>query len=191
MRDPISSTCHACFRELRRIASIHPYLLKTACARLVTARITSRLDYRNSVLMGLPAVQLNRLQRVRNSAARLVLGKRKRDHVTPLLKHLHWLPVYLRCQYKIAVLAYRHFEGTLPAYLSALFHIYEPARSLRSSNQKLLKILNRNTKSFGERSFRFNAPSVWNSLPAGLRDEPTLTDFKSQLKTYMFCLAFN
>ncbi|MGB5557614.1 MAG: reverse transcriptase family protein, partial [Paracoccaceae bacterium] len=190
MRKQIGSTCSACFLELRRIASIRPYLSDTACVRLVTARVTSKLDYCNSVLAGLPAEQLNRLQRVQNSAARLVLRKGKRDHVTPMLRHLHWLPVKFRCQYKIAVLAYRHFEGTLPVYLSASLCTYQPSRSLRSANEKLLKIPKRSTKSFGERSFSFNAPSIWNSLPAGLRDAPTLPVFKSRLKTHFFRLAF-
>ena len=92
--------------------------------------------------IGLPADQIAWLQWVQNKAARLVLKKRKRDHVTPLLKELHWLPVKFRCQYKIATLVYRHFEGTLAPYLSSSLCTYEPSRSLRSSNEKLLKISN-------------------------------------------------
>ena len=113
--------------------------------------------------------------------------KRRRDHVTPLLMELHWLPVKFRCQYKTAVLAYRHFEGSLPPYLSSSLCTYEPSRSLRSSNEKLLKIPKRNLKSFGQRSFSFLAPSLWNSLPATLRNVPTLSQFKSQLKTFIVC----
>ena len=115
--------------------------------------------------------------------------KRKRDHVTPLLQELHWLPVKFRCQYKIGTLAYRHFEGSLPPYLSSSLCTYEPSRSLRSSKEKLLKIHKRNLKSFGERSFSFMAPSVWNSLPADLRNLPTLSHFKSDLKP-LFAQAF-
>ena len=115
------------------------------------------VDYYNSVFIGLPANQIARLQRVQNNAARLVMKKRRRDHVTPLLKELHWLPVKFRCQYKVANLAYRHFEGSLPPYLSSSLCTYEPSRSLRSSNEKLLKILKRNLKSFGQRSFSFIA----------------------------------
>ena len=102
--------------------------------------IISRLDYCNSVFAGLPADQVARLQRIQNNAARLVMKKRKRDHVTPLLKELHWLPVKFRCQYKIATLAYRHVEGSLPPYLSSSLCIYEPSQSLQSSKEKLLKI---------------------------------------------------
>ena len=140
MQKHISSICCASFLELRRIASIRPYLSQSAAARLVAAMVISRLDYCNSVFIGLPADQIARLQRVQNNAARLVFKKRRRDHVTPLLKELHWLPVKFRCQYKTATLAYRHFDGSLPPYLSSSLCTYEPSRSLRSSNEKLLKI---------------------------------------------------
>ena len=100
---------------------------------------------------------------MQNKAARLVMNKRRRDHATPLLKELHWLPVKFRCQYKITTLAYLHFEGSLPPYLSSSLCTYEPSRSLRSSNEKLLKIRKRKIKSFGQRSFSFMAPSLWNS----------------------------
>ena len=75
-------------------------------------------------------------------------------------------------------------------YLSSSLCTYEPSRSLRSSKEKLFKIPKRNLKSFGERSFRFMAPSVWNSLPADLRNLPTLSQFKSNLKTFLLTQAF-
>ena len=79
MQGQISSAYRASFLDLRRLASVRPYLCERTSARLVAALITSRLDYCNSVLAGLPAEQIGRLQRVQNSAARLVLKKQKRD----------------------------------------------------------------------------------------------------------------
>ncbi len=194
MQDQISSVCRASFLALRRLASIRPYLSERTSARLVAALITSRLDYCNSVLAGLPAEQIGRLQRVQNSAAWLVLEKKKKkrkgDHITPLLNELQWLPVKFRCEYKIATLAYRHFDGTLPSYLSASVCTYQTSRTLQSSSEKLLKIPERSLKSVGDRSFSFIAPTVWNSLPASLRNLPTLSDFKAQLKTFLFLRAF-
>ena len=102
-----------------------------------------------------------------------------------------WLPVIFRCEYKIVTLAYRHFDGTLPSYLSAFLCTYQTSRTLRSSSEKLLKIPKRNLKSVGERSFSAIAPSVWNSLPASLRNLPTLSDFKAQLKTFLFDRPFH
>ena len=131
------------------------------------------------------------------------MKKRRRDHVTPLLKELHWLPIKFRCQYKIATLVYRHFEGSLPPYLSSSLCTYEPSRSLRSSNEKLLNIPKLNLKSFGQRSFSFMVPSLWNSLPAKkcintvsiqiaaknllVCHVPTLSQFKLQLKKLLVC----
>ena len=135
-----STDCRASLLELRRAASIRPYLSQSATARFVAAMVSSRLDYCNSVFAGLPADQVARLQRIQNNAARLVMKKIKRDHVTSLLKELHWLPVKFCCQYKIATLAYRHFERSLPPYLSPFLCTYEPFRSLRFSKEKLLKI---------------------------------------------------
>ena len=106
--------------------------------------------------------------------------------MTPLLQELHWLPMKFRPQYKIATFVYRFFDGSLPGYLSQTLCAYEPTRNLRSSCEKLLKVPKRNTKTFGERSFSFLAPSVWNSLPSGLRNSSTLPLFKSRLKTLVY-----
>ena len=102
---------------------------------------------------GVADEQIARIRKIQNSAARLILKKSKRDHVTPLLKDLHWLRVKYRIQYKLATLAFRHFDGTLPPYLSSSLCTYQPSRSLRSSTERLLKIPQTNLKTFGERSF--------------------------------------
>ena len=189
-QDHISSVCRAAFLELRRISSIRRYLSKDATAKLVSAMITSRLDYCNSILCGLPAGQISRLQHIQNSAARLVLLKKKRDHVTPLLKELHWLPLTFRIDFKMACLAFKHFDGTLPPYLSRTLTTYCPSRSLRSSSEKLLKVPKFNLKTAGQRSFQYLAPTIWNNLPSDLRNLPTLSIFKSHLKTHFFRIAF-
>ena len=82
-----------------------------------------------------------------------------------------------------------HFEGTLPSYLSGVLCTYHPSRSLRSSNERLLKVPERALKTVGERSFSFLV-SVWNSLPFSVRNQSSLAQFKSALKTYLFNRAF-
>ena len=91
MRQHIDSVCRASFQELRGVATIRPYLSQSAIARLVAAMIISRLDYCNSVFAGLQADQVARLQRIQNNVARLVMKKRKRDHVTLLLNFTGYL----------------------------------------------------------------------------------------------------
>ena len=86
--------------------------------------------------------------------------------------------------------AYRHFHGTLHSL--RIFHFaYQASRTLRSSCQKLLDVSKRNVKSFSESSFSFAAPSVWKSLPASLRNLPTLSEFKTQLKSILCRQAFS
>ena len=94
------------------------------------------------------------------------------------------------CKYKITTLAHCHFNGSLPSYLSASLCTYQTSRTLRSSNKKLLKITTFSLNSVGHHSFSFIAPTVWNSLPASLQNLPTLSDFKAQLKTFLFQQAF-
>ena len=68
---------------------------------VVTALVLSNLDYCNAMLSGATTFQLGRLQRLQNRAARLITEVGIRDHITPVLKELHWLPVELRIHFKV------------------------------------------------------------------------------------------
>ena len=96
------------------------------------AFIFSHLDCNNGLLLGVPEAQLTRLQRVQNSAARLVTRKRKFEHVTPILRSLHCLPIRARIQFKVLSLVFKCLHGNAPAYLSELIKQYQPSRNLRS-----------------------------------------------------------
>ena len=160
VKQHISSLCRTTFLALRRIASIRPFLSNSFTEKLVASMITSRLDYCNTTFAGVADEQIARIQKIQNKAAQLILKKAKHDHVTPLLKELHWLPVKYRIQYKLATLAFHHFDGTLPPYLSSSLCTYQPSRSHRSSTERLLKIPKTNPKTFGERSFGYTVPTV-------------------------------
>ena len=82
-----------------------------ATKTLVQAFISCRLDYCNSLLFGISDGLLRRLESVQNAAARLVTGARRCDHITPVLRQLHWLPVRQRVVFMIA---------GAPAYLAAI-----------------------------------------------------------------------
>ena len=149
-----------------------------------------RIDYCSSLLAGITSDQIARLQRILNNSARLIFRKKRSEHVTPMLISLHWLPVKQRIEYKLATLAFRYFDGTLPPYLSHCLSTYTPHRSLRSSSDKLLCVPRVNLKSAGARSFQYQAPCVWNSVPIQTRFSTSLTSFKSSLKTHLFRNAF-
>ena len=89
----ITKTCSRAFYYLYNIRHIRKYLSRSSSETLIHAFITSRLDYCNSLLYGLPKYQLSKLQRVMNASARSVYCAPKSCHITPLLRELHWLPV--------------------------------------------------------------------------------------------------
>ena len=157
MKRHISSLCRTMFLALRRIASIRSFLSNSTIEKLVAAMITSRLDccFRRSSRLK------NRVHTKDPEQRRTAhLEKSKHDHVTPLLKELHWLPVKYRIQYKLATFAFRHFDSTLLPYPSSSLCTYQPSRSLHSSTERLLKIPKTNLKTFGERSFGYTASTV-------------------------------
>ena len=120
MKDHIRKQCKAMYFALHRIGRIRKFLDQQSVERLVHAYVTSRLDMCNGLLYGLPYSTIAPLQRVQNSAARLVCCKRKSDHITPILKQLHWLPVKCRIEFKVLVTCYRALHGLAPQYISSL-----------------------------------------------------------------------
>ena len=160
---------------------------------IVQAVIMSRIDYCNSLLVGVPAVQLSKLQRLQNAAARLVSNVAKYDHITPTLVKLHWLPVRFRVIFKIALLAHKCIYGNAPEYLKGLVNVKRTSRyNLRSDGGLLLEDYSaRSKKTLGDRAFKTAAPKIWNILPEDLRMQDNYNIFKGQLKTHYFRLAYN
>ena len=187
----VTATCKSAFYHLRNIYKIRRFLTPETTESIIHAFVTSRIDYCNSLLYGLPKCVLKKLQYVQNSAARLIYLSKKFDHVTPLLISLHWLPIEQRINFKILLITYKALNGKAPKYISDLLSPYSPGRNLRSANQKLLCKASYNLKTYGARSFSCAAPLLWNSIPYDLRNSSAIDTFKRKLKTWLFCIAFS
>ena len=157
--------------------------------QILHSLISSRLDFGNSLLYNLPNSQIAQLQKLQNAAARIISLSSKHSHITPILQNLHWLPVKERIIFKILLLVHQIMNKTAPEYNQSLVHLYQPTRTLRSSNSGLLHIP-LSKKSWGERAFAHAGPALWNSLPQELKNSDSSTSFKSNLKSHLFNFAF-
>jgi hypothetical protein len=190
MESQVNSITRSCYVHLRNIGRIRYNLTEEAAATLVHALISSKLDNLNSLLCGIPDYLIGKLQLIQNNAARIVTRRKKYEHITPLLKQLHWLPIVFRIKYKISLLIFKCLNGLAPQYLASMLTLYAPTRSLRSADQKLLKEKSAHLKTVGDRAFPVCAPKIWNALPESIRKCESLDQFKVDLKTHFFKLAF-
>ena len=158
----VQNTVRSGYAHLSKISRIRRHLTTEATKSLVQSLIISRLDYCNILLYGLPDFLLSRLQRLQNHAARLISGKRKHEHITPVFVALHWLPIKQRVIYKMLLLTFKALHGLAPAYISELLSSYNPCRALRSGSQNLLNEPKYRLKTYGARSYQCAAPRLWN-----------------------------
>ena len=182
----ISKICSSSFYHIRQLRQIRSSLDSNSAILLANALVTSKLDYCNSLYYNLPATSIQRLQRVQNALARAVTPSVKwKDHISPTLRNLHWLPVQQRISFKIACLTFKILHQNQPAYLFELLTPYNPSRNLRSCNQQFLTVP-RIDSAAGRCSFSFAAPTIWNDLPLALRTASSFSSFRSALKTHFF-----
>jgi len=176
-----------CFFQLRQLRRIRRSLNDDSVATLVHASVASRVDYCGSLLIGAPRKTTDKLQRVLNSAARIVSNTRKFDRGLTHFRRsqLHWLDVVDRVRFRVCVQVFRCLHKMAPGYLSTSG--ISGRRHLRSADRGHLDFPRVKLASYGGRSFAYAGPSNSNSLPAYLRDSSlSLSSFKHHLKTFLF-----
>ena len=189
--DFINQKCKSARYVLHNISRVRTSLTRDACETLVHAYVTSRMDYCNSLLYGVPGYVLDRLQKVQNSAAKVITMARKRDHVRPTLAALHWLPVKERVEFKIILHTWKALNDKAPPYIKELLTSRHPPRRVRTEDQKLLVVPKKaNYVHYGDRAFQYAAPHLWNRLPLDARSETDVDRFKIKVKTFLFRKAY-
>jgi len=156
------------FAVLSQLRSIRRSASRPVVQSLVTPLVLSRLDYGNATLAGIPQHLLRRFQSVMNAAARLIYSSSRYDHITPLLRQLHWLKAQERIDFKLAVLVFKCVHGSAPPYLAD--NLSRPADSqgrciLRSASSSILVVHRTRLTTVANRSFVVAASRVWNNLP--------------------------
>jgi len=158
--------------------------------QLVSAFILSRLDYCNSVLVGMPWSTIAPLQRVQNAAARLVMGLSARDHVGPALRELHRLPLAHRIKFKVALLMYMAHNLLCPLYIREMLAPVSNTSmrwQLRSSGSSNYTIPRTRTK-FGDKAFSLAGPVIWNSISEFIRAANIRSNIQTSTQNALFNL---
>ena len=145
------------YAHLRDISHIRRSLTNDTTKSLVNGLVTSHVDYCNALLQGLPKKLLHRLQLVQNTAARIIT---RTDHITPVLKDLHWLLIQCSLDFKVLMHVFKVLHNQDPEYMKDMLQVYKPTRTLRSQNGLTLVVPRVKTQSYGNRYFSYAASKL-------------------------------
>ena len=193
MNSHINKVCNASFYYLHNTRWITKHLSRDSSETSIHAFVSNRLDYHNSLLYALSQVQIDKIQRVQNAAARLIFEQPKFCHITPVLSQLHWLPIKNGIEFKILLMTFKAIPGMTPDYICKLISRRKSTgNSLRSSTKVILEVASSKIlQTIGGRAFCYAAPKPWNNLSSETSSLDSLSNFKCHVKTYLFKHAFN
>jgi len=182
----ISFIRKSAYYHIRSLHYISSTIADDMAKSVASSLVCCRIDYTKSLLFTITQKNINRLQRVQNTFARVVASHAvPRDtHSSGILKYLHWLPIEQHMRFTHNTLC-----STQPAYRHSLLNYHTPTRGLRFANTNLLSAPRVRT-TFASRGFSVAAPAVWNSLSSGIRDAFSAHTFCCRLKTHCFQQAF-
>ena len=143
-----------------------------------------QLDHCNYLLYSIPKYQRDKLQLIQNTATHLVMGLKRSDHVRPILKNLHWLPVEERIEFQNFLITYKTIYGQTADYLKPLIEMYQPSQTLRSVSRSLFCPQKAKTENYGCRAFSFLAPKLW--IAEDIKNAKAVICFKNKLKAFLF-----
>ncbi len=126
------------------------------------AFVSSRLDAGNSFLYGIAQGRLQHIQRTQNTAPRIITNTRRYEHINPVLRQLHWLPMQEQIEFKVLCLTYKALHNMAPLYLTQVLSQKIVPRPLRCKDQHLLQVPMTTLKYAGDRSSQKAAPMLFN-----------------------------
>ena len=174
------------YMHMRHISRIRHHLDDTTLVKVVMVLVIS-------ALYGVTDYLLKKLQLAQNNAARLVRKSKKYDHITPIPKDLHWLPVKSPIIFKVLSIVHSAMHSdACPSYIQELVTHYAPPRALRSVTDGMLlsEPSTHRCLAAGDNVFSVCSPRLWNDIPLSLRETQSQTTFKRKLKTHLFNLHF-
>ena len=194
-RPHVDSVIKACNFHIRNLYMIRKFVTKKNLITLVHSLVISKVDYCNSLFIGLPNITLKRVQAILNRAARLIFNLPPIAPTTSSLIELHWLPIKARVEFKICLITYKALKFNQPSYIREMLTLSSLGSELglRSGDDpyQLCEPRAPGEKAFAGRSFSYIAPRLYNRLPVVIRQAESLSSFKVKLKTFLFSRAYD
>ena len=176
--------------SITKIARIRHLIDTEMTNALMQALALSKLDYCNSLLIGTSEYNLDKLQRIQNMSCHVINNFKKYGNITNHLQDLHWLRICERIVYKILVMTFKCKHKLAPTYLQDLI-TFEHSKPLRSTTNNDIPVIKCNTALVCNSLFKSAGPRLWNKFPKKIKAINTLSDFKTTLKTHLFCFSHN
>ena len=178
--------------HLYRIRQMMKFLDLPAKQTLISSLVMSHLDYTYAIFVNLPNSSIYPMQWIQNQAAKLRMNTHHPNSPTTIMRHLHWLPIRFRCEYKMLLHVYRCITSQAPEYLQQKLILRNPAWMTHSATDgNFLQILYNRRKTLADHGFSSAGPRLWNSLPLELQTASLVSNFKKLLKNHPFKICYN
>ena len=106
----VNNICRTCYFYIRRLRYVRSAMSTDTTKTVTCAIVSSRLDCCNALLAGMSESNLDKLQHVQNTLTYVINGLCRRDHITPAIKELYWLPIRARIMFKVVTVVYNFRE---------------------------------------------------------------------------------
>ena len=170
-----------CIGSLCQINRVKHLFDRSTLITIINSLVFSKLFYCSSTWASTTKKNIARLQKVQNFAARIVTGAREYDHITPILKELHWLPVAKQLEVRDTLMALKCIKGLAPPSLCNKFTTRSQVHNRNTRNNDKLNIPFFRSAT-GQRSFSYRAAQLWNDLPEILTNIVSFNVFKNAIK---------
>ena len=193
-RSHIDSIMKTCNFHICNLYMIKDFVNRKNLVALVHSLIVSKVDYCNSIVIGLPNVILKKVQSFLNRAARLIFNLPPRVPTTSSFIELHWLPLKARIEFKICLITFKALKFNQPSYIRGLLS-FPPLNPPWVCEVKMtltvcmnLELLERGDLPI---TFSYIAPRLYNKLPITFKLIDSLNTFKSHLEAFLFSRAYD
>ena len=172
----VTEVVSKCIGSLCQINRVKHLFDSSTLVTIINSLVFSKLFYCSSMWASTTKKNIARLQKVQNFAARIVTGARKYDHITPILKELHWLPVDKQLEVRDTLMAFKCIKGLAPPSLCNKFTTRSQVHTRNTRNNDKLNMPFFRSAT-GQRSVQ-----LWNDLPESLTNMESFNVFKNAIK---------